>query len=90
MIDTALTEEKIGELATVQAGISPHGDTLAFARAIEAAGRAKRAKLEVVAWLNPMNGAVIDARKKRQVGIGEGYPNFSVPLVRGEVLKENV
>ncbi len=35
---------------------------------------------EPVAWVNPRNGAVIDARKKTQRGIGNGYPNFSVPV----------
>lgn len=30
-----------------------------------------------VAWMNPLNGVVIDAKRKTQ---SEGYPKFSVPL----------
>jgi hypothetical protein len=37
-------------------------------------------KQEPVAWMNPRNNAVIDARKKKQLGEGDGYPRFSVPL----------
>jgi hypothetical protein len=35
---------------------------------------------EPMAWMNPRNNAVIDARKKKQIGEGDGYPRFSVPL----------
>lgn len=35
---------------------------------------------EPVAWMNPLNGVVIDAKKKEQIGEGCGYPKFSVPL----------
>lgn len=35
---------------------------------------------EPVAWMNPRNNAVIDAVKKKQIGEGDGYPRFSVPL----------
>ena len=35
---------------------------------------------EPVAWMNPHNGVVIDARQKKQIGLGYGYPNFSIPL----------
>jgi len=31
-------------------------------------------------WMNPMNGVVIDPLKKKSMGVGNGYPNFSVPL----------
>ena len=37
-------------------------------------------KQEPMAWMNPRNNAVIDARKKKQIGEGDGYPRFSVPL----------
>ena len=33
-----------------------------------------------VAWMNPHNGVIIDAKRKTQIGDGNGYPNFSVPL----------
>ena len=39
-----------------------------------------KCKHEPVAWMNPRNNAVIDARKKKQIGEGDGYPRFSVPL----------
>lgn len=35
---------------------------------------------EPVAWMNPENGVVIDARQKQQIGEGSGYPKFSIPL----------
>lgn len=38
----------------------------------------------IYAWMNPHNGAVIDAQKKTQTGIGSGYPNFSIPLVQAQ------
>ena len=44
----------------------------------------KNSPLKVVAWLNPMNGVVIDDRKKRQIGIGNGFPNFSEPVYAKE------
>lgn len=40
----------------------------------------EQAQQEPVAWMNPMNGAIIDAKKKTQIGIGDFYPKFSIPL----------
>lgn len=34
---------------------------------------------ELVGWMNPSNGVIIDARKKQTAGTGDGYPNFSIP-----------
>jgi len=45
-------------------------------------------KQEPVAWLNPHNQAVIDGRKKKQIGEGNGYPNFSIPLYAAPVSAE--
>ncbi len=42
-------------------------------------------KQEPVAWMNPRNNAVIDAVKKKQIGEGDGYPMFSVPLYAAPV-----
>ena len=58
---------------------------LAFARAIEKAVLSKLAQgvsVEPVirGWMNPANGVVIDPQRKKQIGVGDGYPNFSVPL----------
>ncbi len=39
-----------------------------------------QATQQPVAWMNPLNGVVIDAKKKQQIGDGDGYPKFSVPL----------
>ena len=55
------------------------------ARAIEAAVIRKLAagvSVEPVirGWMNPANGVVIDPQRKKQLGVGDGYPNFSVPL----------
>lgn len=49
------------------------------------AALAEPVKQEPVAWLNPHNQAVIDARKKKQIGEGKGYPNFSIPLYAAPV-----
>jgi len=46
---------------------------------------AEQEKQEPVAWLNPHNQAVIDVRKKKQIGEGKGYPNFSTPLYAAPV-----
>ena len=56
-----------------------------FARAIESAVLSKLAagvSVEPVirGWMNPANGVVIDPQRKKQIGVGDGYPNFSVPL----------
>lgn len=45
-------------------------------------------KQEPVAWLNPHNQAVIDVRKKKQIGEGKGYPNFSIPLYAAPVERQ--
>lgn len=37
-------------------------------------------KQEPYAWRNPMNGVVISNDRKKQIGVGRGYPNFSEPL----------
>ena len=42
-------------------------------------------KQEPKAWMNPMNDVVIDAKRKVQIGDGNGYPNFSIPLYRAPI-----
>lgn len=49
---------------------------------------AEQDKQEPVAWLNPHNQAVIDVRKKKQIGEGKGYPNFSIPLYAAPVERQ--
>ena len=46
---------------------------------VSAKGGLLPAQQEPVAWMNPMNGVIIDAKKKTQIGEGKGYPSFSVP-----------
>lgn len=41
---------------------------------------------EPVAWMNPMNNVVISTQRKKQVGTGDGYPKFSVPIYTKEAL----
>jgi hypothetical protein len=59
-----------GELETAK--------VMRFAALIQREMEAENA--EPVAWMNPENGVVIDARQKQQIGEGSGYPKFSIPL----------
>lgn len=56
------------------------GDHSQYFSALEELRQELENKSKPYAWRNPMNGAVIDDRKKHQPGIGNGYPNFSEPL----------
>ncbi len=51
-----------------------------FRKTYEPADALAQPEHEPVAWMNPRNNAVIDAVKKKQIGEGDGYPRFSVPL----------
>ena len=73
------------EIRAIQARHPTDNNPMDFARAIIAATVAKLAagvSVEPVirGWMNPMNGVVIDPQRKKQIGVGDGYPNFSVPL----------
>ena len=73
------------EIRAIQARNPTDNDPMQFARAIIAATVAKLAQgvsVEPVirGWMNPANGVVIDPQRKKQIGVGDGYPNFSVPL----------
>ena len=46
----------------------------------DAESRRKHVKPKIVGWMNPCNGIVIDIHRKHSLGVGRGYPNFSVPV----------
>ena len=59
------------------AAIKPEGGALvSYIRA----DLVKPIQAEPVAWMNPENGVVIDCKRKLQIGEGDGYPKFNVPL----------
>ena len=72
--DALIGEDDYGDY-----GIAFDDDSLTrFAALIQREMEAENA--EPVAWMNPENGVVIDARQKQQIGEGSGYPKFSIPL----------
>ena len=81
----------IREALAEQPLLEPEGrckECMAYNDHLDYCSKAEPVKQEPVAWLNPHNQAVIDARKKKQIGEGKGYPNFSIPLCAAPVERQ--
>lgn len=65
---------------------SLEGDEYQTVKDAIAAGEAELRR-EPDAWMNPMNSVVISKYQKTQVGVGDGYPKFSLSLFLRERIK---